>query len=64
MPRTPDAIAPEAVAQFNTVHAPLLDRGLYLPPSAYEVLFLSTAHTEADVEALAEALASELAARV
>ncbi|WP_370327064.1 glutamate-1-semialdehyde 2,1-aminomutase [Euzebya sp.] len=28
----------------------MLDRGIYLPPSGYEAMFVSTAHTEADVE--------------
>jgi glutamate-1-semialdehyde 2,1-aminomutase len=33
----------------------MLRAGLYLPPSAYEVLFLSTRHTEADIDALVDA---------
>ncbi len=28
----------------------MLDRGIYLAPSPFEVLFLSAAHTEADIE--------------
>jgi glutamate-1-semialdehyde 2,1-aminomutase len=28
----------------------MLDRGIYLAPSPFEVLFLSSAHTEADIE--------------
>jgi glutamate-1-semialdehyde 2,1-aminomutase len=28
----------------------LLDRGVYLPPSQYEAMFVSAAHTDADVE--------------
>jgi glutamate-1-semialdehyde 2,1-aminomutase len=28
-----------------------LDHGVYLPPSQFEVGFLSAAHTEADIEA-------------
>jgi glutamate-1-semialdehyde 2,1-aminomutase len=38
----------------------LLERGIYLAPSAFEVGFLSTAHTESQVDALAEALAQIL----
>ena len=34
-----------------------LDQGIYLPPSAYEVGFLSAAHQGADVARLVEALA-------
>ena len=37
-------------ARFGRVHRALLERGVYLPPSAYEVFFVSTAH---DDEALA-----------
>ncbi|MEY3014543.1 MAG: hypothetical protein RIT45_3278 [Pseudomonadota bacterium] len=59
-----DAPAPDAaekvsdrhVARFNALHRPLLDAGFFLPPSAYEVLFLSAAHTEADVDALVDAI--------
>jgi glutamate-1-semialdehyde 2,1-aminomutase len=28
----------------------MLDAGIYLPPSQFEAAFLSTAHTEADIE--------------
>jgi glutamate-1-semialdehyde 2,1-aminomutase len=28
----------------------LLDRGIYLPPSQYEAMFVSAAHTEGDIE--------------
>jgi len=39
----------------------MLERGVYLPPSGYEAIFLSLAHTEADVDATVEA-AREVAA--
>jgi glutamate-1-semialdehyde 2,1-aminomutase len=29
----------------------LIDRGVYMPCSQFEALFLSTAHTEADIDA-------------
>ena len=61
-PRSAAAIQPAAVSRFNAVHAPLLDRGIYLPPSAYEVLFLSSAHTRSDVEGLAKDLVNQLSA--
>jgi glutamate-1-semialdehyde aminotransferase len=41
----------------------MLDRGWYLPPSAYEVLFLCAAHTNAEVEGMARAFAEELKLR-
>ena len=39
-------------APFGPVFHRLLDRGIYLAPSAYEVGFLSTAHTETHVDQL------------
>jgi len=42
----------EAFARF---FRNLLDSGVYLPPSQYEAAFLSTAHTQADVQATIEA---------
>jgi len=40
----------------------LLDRGVYMPPSQFEALFLSTAHTEEDVDATVRAAREVLAA--
>ena len=51
------AAAPaDAGASYARIYHPLLAAGIYLAPSAWEVGFLSTAHTEADVDRLAEAL--------
>ncbi|MDQ6704595.1 MAG: glutamate-1-semialdehyde 2,1-aminomutase [Acidobacteriota bacterium] len=33
----------------------MLERGIYLPPSQFEAMFLSAAHSDADIEATAEA---------
>ena len=52
LPRRADGIDPAAVERFGALHRPLLARGHYLPPSAYEVLFLSTAHGTAQIERL------------
>lgn len=46
-----DAINPD-MTKFNELHAALLNRGVYLGPSGYEVGFVSSAHT---TEILAEA---------
>jgi glutamate-1-semialdehyde 2,1-aminomutase len=35
---------------FGRFFHAMLDRGIYLPPSQYEALFVSTAHTESDIE--------------
>jgi glutamate-1-semialdehyde 2,1-aminomutase len=40
---------------YAKFHRSMLDEGVYLPPSAFETLFVSTAHTDADVEATIEA---------
>jgi glutamate-1-semialdehyde 2,1-aminomutase len=56
LPRRADAIDADAIARLNAVHGPLLDRGIYLPPSAYELLFLSSAHSDQQVVTLADSL--------
>jgi glutamate-1-semialdehyde 2,1-aminomutase len=38
-------------ARFARYFWNLLDRGVYMPCSQYEALFVSAAHTEADIEA-------------
>jgi len=62
IPRRADAIEAVHAERFSPIHAGLLARGFYLPPSAYEVLFLSTAHTEADLDGLIEAWTLEMSA--
>jgi glutamate-1-semialdehyde 2,1-aminomutase len=60
-PRRADRIEPVAARRYAAVHAALLDRGVYLAPSAYEVGFLCTAHRDDDMRALAAVLADALA---
>ena len=50
---------PESMGRLypDIFHA-LLERGIYLPPSPYEVGFLSTAHTAKDIEQLAVAMSA------
>ena len=55
-PRAAHQIADAAIARFNGAYAGFLERGLYLPPSGFEVGFLSTAHTAEECRTLAEAL--------
>jgi glutamate-1-semialdehyde 2,1-aminomutase len=38
-------------ALYAAFHRSMLEEGVYLPPSAFETLFVSTAHTDADVDA-------------
>ncbi|MSQ81867.1 MAG: glutamate-1-semialdehyde 2,1-aminomutase [Myxococcales bacterium] len=56
LPTRADTIDPLAVARFNNLYHHVLQAGFYLPPSAYEVLFLSAAHTEAQLDGLVAAL--------
>ena len=46
-----DRIEAGAITQFNKLHKAMLDQGVYLAPSGYEVAFLSGAHGD---EALAD----------
>lgn len=59
-PRRYDAIVPEASERYRAAHRALLQRGVYLAPSAYEVGFVSLAHTREDFQLTARALAEAL----
>jgi glutamate-1-semialdehyde 2,1-aminomutase len=59
LPRRADAVAPATVERFGPLHAALLERGFYLPPAALEVLFLSAAHSDEDLDAFARAYRDE-----
>ncbi len=61
-PRAAEAIAPVAAARYRPVFHALLERGIALAPSAYEVGFLSLAHTAEHLDRLAGALREALAA--
>ena len=41
--------------QFRTFYHGMLNEGVYLAPSAYEAGFVSSAHTDADIDATIEA---------
>ncbi|MHA2170743.1 MAG: glutamate-1-semialdehyde 2,1-aminomutase [Candidatus Kariarchaeaceae archaeon] len=45
-PINPEDINPEAVEKYNKFHRIAKDEGIYFPPSAFEVAFLSLAHDE------------------
>lgn len=45
---------------FARFHAGMLDKGIYISPSGYEVGFLSTAHTDDDIEKTAAAVSVTL----
>ena len=50
---TADEINPASMETFKILHGELLDRGVYLGPSGYEVGFVSAAHTVEQLEAAA-----------
>ncbi len=56
LPTTAEAIRPVVVDRYHQQYRLWLERGVYLPPSGYEVGFLSTAHTKAHVDTLLDAL--------
>ena len=43
------------ISKFRKFFHAMLERGIYLPPSQFEALFLSAAHTEADINRTIEA---------
>jgi glutamate-1-semialdehyde 2,1-aminomutase len=55
-----DARAADKAAYAAYYHA-MLDRGILLPPSQNEVMFVSTAHTAADIDETIEAIGASLA---
>lgn len=61
-PRTAAPLTENDSARFSALFHAMLQRGVYLPPSAYEACFLSLAHTGADVQQFTRALRESLAA--
>ncbi len=55
-PRSAEAIPSEAADQYRPIFQGLLDRGITIAPSAYEVGFLSLAHRKEDLERFATTL--------
>ncbi|MBS1766354.1 MAG: glutamate-1-semialdehyde 2,1-aminomutase [Acidobacteria bacterium] len=51
-----DRVESGAIAQFNKLHKLMLDNGVYLAPSGYEVGFLSAAHGDAELAAFEAAV--------
>jgi glutamate-1-semialdehyde 2,1-aminomutase len=61
-PRSAEALDPNAATVYARVFHSLLDQGIALAPSAFEIAFLSLAHTRRDIDRLAEGLRAALAA--
>jgi glutamate-1-semialdehyde 2,1-aminomutase len=58
LPVAASSINTSAVEEYHRRYRGWLAHGVYLPPSAYEVCFLSAAHTTADVDKLLDVLAT------
>jgi glutamate-1-semialdehyde 2,1-aminomutase len=54
--RRSDAVKAESITRFNQLHKLLLDQGVYLPPSGYEVAFLSAAHGDKELDHFTKAI--------
>lgn len=48
--RTADEINSDSMKYFRALHALLLENGIYLGPSGYEVGFVSSAHSDTDIQ--------------
>lgn len=60
LPRRADRIDPDGISHYNRVHEKILNSGIYLPPSGYEVCFISAAHTEVMLKVAASTLADAI----
>jgi glutamate-1-semialdehyde 2,1-aminomutase len=60
IPRTSRGIDSDGIAHYNRFHGKALDAGLYLPPSGYEVCFISAAHTDDMLESAAQTLVTTI----
>jgi glutamate-1-semialdehyde 2,1-aminomutase len=61
-PRSAEALDAGAAKVYAKVFHALLDQGIALAPSAFEIAFLSLAHTRRDIDRLAEGLRAALTA--
>ena len=55
-----DDIDPASMEKFKKMHRELINRGIYLGPSGYEVGFISSAHTKTDLETAKRAIFESL----
>jgi glutamate-1-semialdehyde 2,1-aminomutase len=58
--RSADQIDGSSMDRFKVLHRELLNRGVYLGPSGYEVGFISAAHSGEDLENAADAMCDAL----
>jgi glutamate-1-semialdehyde 2,1-aminomutase len=60
-PRAAEALPAKAAETYARVFHSLLDQGVALAPSAFEIGFLSLAHTRGDIDRLGQTLRNALA---
>jgi len=60
--RTAEQIDPNSMQLFRSMYHPLLENGVYLGPSGYEVGFVSSVHTSEEIEKTITVLKSVLSA--
>ncbi|MCL2688777.1 MAG: glutamate-1-semialdehyde 2,1-aminomutase [Chitinispirillia bacterium] len=60
LPKKPAEISRAAMERYKTLYWPLLEKGFYLPPSPYEVMFLSASHNEEELTKFADALINKM----
>jgi glutamate-1-semialdehyde 2,1-aminomutase len=58
--QTSEDIIPSSMDKFKMMHRELLNRGIYLGPSGYEVGFVSAAHSKIDLEKAKRAIFESL----
>ncbi len=59
-PRKASQIEKAGIERYNSAHHAILDEGVYLPPSGYEVIFVSTAHSKEQLSIAAEVIGTKL----
>ncbi|GHE38356.1 glutamate-1-semialdehyde 2,1-aminomutase [Sphingobacterium griseoflavum] len=55
-----DQIDPQSMEKYKVMHRALLNQGVYFGPSGYEVGFISSAHTNEDLETTIQAIKQAL----
>ena len=58
--RSSAQIDPESMKYFTRLHSALLDRGIYIGPSGFEVGFISAAHSDGDIAKAVQAFKESL----
>jgi glutamate-1-semialdehyde 2,1-aminomutase len=61
LPLAVHEISSDGISHYNRMHRTVLDAGIYLPPSGYEVCFISAAHTDQQLEQAAVTLGNIVA---